>query len=141
VFGLLVARMSVPLNLHRPVIGDCFYFLVGRVELYRRDLGTDRSKGKLFKILLSRYQLFTLTAHISQILEGKIILLYILCTMCMKRMYTGMLIPSSFQFMTAATVRVRVRVKSYFTSGCLPPISSSWRQAFWDPRPECLFSN
>jgi hypothetical protein len=29
---------------------------------------------------------------------------------------------------------------SYFTSGGLPPISSSWRQAPWDPRPEFLLS-
>jgi hypothetical protein len=87
-----------------------FYSLVGRVGLYRRDQGTDRSKGKLFKILLSIYQLFALIAHISQTLEEKIALLYILCTMCKKRMYTGMPISSSFQFMRAATVRVRVRV-------------------------------
>jgi hypothetical protein len=26
--------------------------------------------------------------------------------------------------------------QSYFTTGDLPPISSSWRQALWDPRPE-----
>jgi hypothetical protein len=29
-----------------------------------------------------------------------------------------------------------VKSKSYFTTGCLPQISSSWRQAPWDPRPE-----
>jgi hypothetical protein len=28
---------------------------------------------------------------------------------------------------------------SYFTTGNLPPISSSWRQAPWDSRPEILF--
>jgi hypothetical protein len=32
-------------------------------------------------------------------------------------------------------VRVRVRV-SYFTTGGLPPISSSWRRAPWNSRPE-----
>jgi hypothetical protein len=37
------------------------------------------------------------------------------------------------------SVRV-VRVK-YFTTGRLPPISSFWRQAPWDPRAEFLFSN
>jgi hypothetical protein len=31
--------------------------------------------------------------------------------------------------------------QSYFTTGGLPPISLSWRQAPWDPRPEFLFSN
>jgi hypothetical protein len=31
--------------------------------------------------------------------------------------------------------------QSYFTTGSLPPISLSWRQAPWDPRPEFLFSN
>jgi hypothetical protein len=30
---------------------------------------------------------------------------------------------------------------SYFTTGGLPPISSSWRQAPWDSRPVILFSN
>jgi hypothetical protein len=30
---------------------------------------------------------------------------------------------------------------SYFTTNGLPPISSSWRQAPWDPGPEFLFSN
>jgi hypothetical protein len=25
------------------------------------------------------------------------------------------------------------RVQNYFTTGCLPPISLSWRQALWDP--------
>jgi hypothetical protein len=38
--------------------------------------------------------------------------------------------------------RVRVRVsQNYFTTGGLPPISSSWRQAPWDSRSEVLFSN
>jgi hypothetical protein len=31
--------------------------------------------------------------------------------------------------------------QSYFTTGGLPLISSSWRQATWDPRPEILFFN
>jgi hypothetical protein len=31
--------------------------------------------------------------------------------------------------------------QSYFTTGGLPPISSSWRQKPRDPRPEILFSN
>jgi hypothetical protein len=31
---------------------------------------------------------------------------------------------------------VRVRVKRYFTTDGLPPISSSWRQASWGSRPE-----
>jgi hypothetical protein len=30
--------------------------------------------------------------------------------------------------------------QSYFTTGGLPPISSSWRQAPWGPRPEFFFS-
>jgi hypothetical protein len=29
---------------------------------------------------------------------------------------------------------------SYFTTGGLPPLGSSWRQASWDSRPEILFS-
>jgi hypothetical protein len=29
--------------------------------------------------------------------------------------------------------------QSYFTTGGLPPISSSWRQATWDPRPDFFF--
>jgi hypothetical protein len=33
---------------------------------------------------------------------------------------------------------IRVSV-SYFTTGTLPPISSSWRQAPWDPRPVLFF--
>jgi hypothetical protein len=33
------------------------------------------------------------------------------------------------------------RVQTYFTTGGLPPISSSWREAPWDPLPEFLFSN
>jgi hypothetical protein len=28
----------------------------------------------------------------------------------------------------------------YFATGSLPPISSSWRQAPWDPRPEIVFN-
>jgi hypothetical protein len=31
--------------------------------------------------------------------------------------------------------------QSYFTTGGLPPISSFWRQAPWDPWPEIFFSN
>jgi hypothetical protein len=31
--------------------------------------------------------------------------------------------------------------QSYFTTGGLPPIISSWRQAPWDPRPEIYFFN
>jgi hypothetical protein len=31
--------------------------------------------------------------------------------------------------------------QSYFTTGGLPPISSSWRQAPWDPRPDLFFPN
>jgi hypothetical protein len=31
--------------------------------------------------------------------------------------------------------------QSYFTTGGLPPISSSWRQAPWEPRQVTLFSN
>jgi hypothetical protein len=30
--------------------------------------------------------------------------------------------------------------QSYFMTGGLPPISSSWRQASWDSRPDILFS-
>jgi hypothetical protein len=30
--------------------------------------------------------------------------------------------------------------QSYFTAGGLPPISSSWRQVPWDPRPNIFFS-
>jgi hypothetical protein len=29
--------------------------------------------------------------------------------------------------------------QSYFTTGGLPPISSSWRQAHWDSRPDIIF--
>jgi hypothetical protein len=29
--------------------------------------------------------------------------------------------------------------QSYFTTGGLPPISSTWRQAPWDPRPDFFF--
>jgi hypothetical protein len=29
--------------------------------------------------------------------------------------------------------------KCYFTTGSLPPISSSWRRVPWDPRPEIFF--
>jgi hypothetical protein len=36
-------------------------------------------------------------------------------------------------------IRVRVKVKSYFMIGGLPPITSSWRQAPWDSRPELFF--
>jgi hypothetical protein len=28
-----------------------------------------------------------------------------------------------------------IKIQSYFTTGSLPPISSSWHQAPWDPRP------
>jgi hypothetical protein len=31
---------------------------------------------------------------------------------------------------------IRVRVKSYFKTGGLPPISSSWRRALWDSQPD-----
>jgi hypothetical protein len=31
------------------------------------------------------------------------------------------------------------RSQSYFTTGGLPPISSSWHQAPWDPRPDFFF--
>jgi hypothetical protein len=31
--------------------------------------------------------------------------------------------------------------QSYFTTGSLPPICSSWQQAPWDPKPEFLLSN
>jgi hypothetical protein len=34
---------------------------------------------------------------------------------------------------------VRVKSQSYFTTGDLPPIRSSWRQAPWDPRPVIFF--
>jgi hypothetical protein len=34
----------------------------------------------------------------------------------------------------------KVRVKSYFMTGGLPPISSSWRQAPWDSRSVVLFA-
>jgi hypothetical protein len=29
--------------------------------------------------------------------------------------------------------------QSYFTTGCLPPINSSWRKAPWGPRPDFFF--
>jgi hypothetical protein len=35
----------------------------------------------------------------------------------------------------------RVRFRSFFTTGGLPPISSSWRQAPWDSRPVISFPN
>jgi hypothetical protein len=35
--------------------------------------------------------------------------------------------------------KVKVKV-SYFMTGNLPPISSSWHQAPWEPRPEFFFS-
>jgi hypothetical protein len=34
----------------------------------------------------------------------------------------------------------KVKSQSYFTTGGLPPINLSWRQAPWDPRPEILSS-
>jgi hypothetical protein len=34
----------------------------------------------------------------------------------------------------------RSRIQSYFTTCSLPPISSSWRQAPWDPRPDFFFN-
>jgi hypothetical protein len=37
--------------------------------------------------------------------------------------------------------RSESKSQSYFTTCGLPPISSSWRQAPWDPRPEFLFYN
>jgi hypothetical protein len=37
---------------------------------------------------------------------------------------------------TPLTLRVR---ESYFTTGGLPPVSWSWRQAPWDSRPDILF--
>jgi hypothetical protein len=33
-----------------------------------------------------------------------------------------------------------LQLNSYSTTGCLPPINSSWRQAAWDPRPEISFN-
>jgi hypothetical protein len=36
---------------------------------------------------------------------------------------------------------VQSQSQSYFTTGGLPPICSSWRQAPWDSRPVILFSN
>jgi hypothetical protein len=33
-------------------------------------------------------------------------------------------------------IRTQSQSQSYFTTGGLPPISSSWRQAPWDTRPE-----
>jgi hypothetical protein len=38
-------------------------------------------------------------------------------------------------------LRSQSQSHSYFTTGGLQPISSSWRQAPWDPRPEFLFYN
>jgi hypothetical protein len=35
----------------------------------------------------------------------------------------------------------QIQSQTYFTTGGLPPISSSWRQAPWDSRPAILFSN
>jgi hypothetical protein len=34
---------------------------------------------------------------------------------------------------------IQSQSQSYFTTGSLPPISSSWRQAPWDSRPEIYF--
>jgi hypothetical protein len=34
----------------------------------------------------------------------------------------------------------RIQSRSYFTTGDLPPISSSWHQAPWDPRPVLFFN-
>jgi hypothetical protein len=36
---------------------------------------------------------------------------------------------------------VRLKSQIYFTTGGLPPISSSWQQSPWDSRPVILFSN
>jgi hypothetical protein len=35
--------------------------------------------------------------------------------------------------------KVKSQIRSYFTTGRLPPISSSWRQAPWDSRPAIFF--
>jgi hypothetical protein len=37
--------------------------------------------------------------------------------------------------------RIQSQNQSYFTTGGLPPISSSWRRAPWDSRPEFFFLN
>jgi hypothetical protein len=40
---------------------------------------------------------------------------------------------------TWATFLCQSQSQSYFTTGGLPPISSSWRQAPWDPRADFFF--
>jgi hypothetical protein len=42
-------------------------------------------------------------------------------------------------FSQPPTTRWATKSQTYFTTGGLPPISSSWRQAPWGPRPEFFF--
>jgi hypothetical protein len=49
--------------------------------------------------------------------------------------------PCRTQLSTNWVSQSQSQSQGHFTSGGLPPISSSWRQAPWDPRPEFLFSN
>jgi hypothetical protein len=41
---------------------------------------------------------------------------------------------------TTTILASQIQSQSYFTTGGLPPVSSSWRQAPWDPRPEIIFN-
>jgi hypothetical protein len=56
--------------------------------------------------------------------------------------YSGSIRPSDrvrVRFTLRVTIRSESQSQSYFTTGGLPPISSSWRQAPWNPRAE-IFS-
>jgi hypothetical protein len=57
---------------------------------------------------------------------------------CRRSDWTEQLITSSAQ---TETDYCQNQSQSYFTVGCLPPISSSWCQAPWDSRPENIFFN
>jgi hypothetical protein len=56
--------------------------------------------------------------------------------------YNGSLITWTVVILTTSYIfKVWSQSQSYFTTGGLQPISSSWRQAPWDSRPVILFSN
>jgi hypothetical protein len=47
--------------------------------------------------------------------------------------------PSDLSLLLLVQSQSQSQSQSYFTTGGLPPISSSWRQAPWDPRPDFFF--
>jgi hypothetical protein len=54
---------------------------------------------------------------------------------------TELLCAVVFPFSCLNSDPIQSQRQSYFTTGSILPISSSWRQATWDPRPVILFFN